>query len=40
MHAIAAPIRASEGRALKDASFFALASDTCTHRGEHKATLV
>ena len=32
MHAIAAPIRAAEGRILKDVRFFALASDSSTDR--------
>ena len=40
MHAIAAPIRAVEGRVLKDVSFFALASHNSTDRGAHKAELI
>ena len=40
MHAIAAPIRAAEGRVLEDVSFFALASDSSTDRGAHKAELI
>ena len=40
MHAIPAPIQAAEGRVLKDVSFFALASDSSTDRGAHKAELI
>ena len=40
MHAIGALIQAAEGHVLKDAIFFALASDSSTHRGAHKAQLV
>ena len=40
MHAIAAPIQAAEGCVPKDVSFFALASDSSTDRGPHKAELI
>ena len=40
MHAITTPIRAAEGCVRKDVSFFALASNSSTDCGAHKAELI
>ena len=40
VHAIAAPMRTSEGVAVKESTFFALASDSSTDRAVNKQELV
>ena len=40
VHAIAAPIRSAKGDAVRTSRFFALASDSSTHRAAHKQELI